>query len=201
MCQFIESIRYLNEEMPLLQWHEQRFAGTQFHAFGQLIYPSLLDIIQMTMPQKLSTNITYKCRICYNAEEISVDFLPYQKKRIHHLTLVQNDEIEYYFKSADRRELDFLKKGMDTNSEVLIVKNGLLTDTSFTNIALLRNNEWLTPQKPLLEGVQRAELIAKKRIIPTEISAEDLSQFSKIRLFNAMVGWENAWEIKMNNIG
>ena len=38
--------------------------------------------------------------------------------------------------------------------EILITRNGLLTDTSIANIALFNGKEWHTPKHPLLKGVQ-----------------------------------------------
>ncbi len=200
MCQFIESIFYRNGVMPLLHWHEQRFAATQFYAFGNIIYPSLMDCIAFALPEKLEKNLTYKCRVLYSQFDMSVTFDIYQKKKINALHIVKDDNIDYGFKFADRSPIENLKTGLAAHEDILILKNGLLTDSSFTNIALYDGNNWLTPAYPLLEGVQRAKLLSQNLLIPADIESEDLQLFSKIRLFNALVNWENAWEIDMRNV-
>ena len=44
---------------------------------------------------------------------------------------------------------------------VNFVKNGRLTDTSYSNIALFDGNRWVTPAHPLLKGTMRQSLIDK----------------------------------------
>ena len=75
----------------------------------------------------------------------------------------------------------------DGSDEVIIVRNGLLTDTSYTNIALFDGCEWLTPKLPLLAGTQRASLIDRQRLREADIRADDLWSFDYIALFNAMM--------------
>ena len=53
--------------------------------------------------------------------------------------------------------------------DILIVKNGLLTDTSIANIALYDGNDWYTPLHPLLKGTKRAELLDKGVLKEKEI--------------------------------
>ena len=55
------------------------------------------------------------------------------------------DDIDYRYKQADRRVLDEAFALRDTADDVLIVRHGLLTDTSIANIALWDGCEWHTP--------------------------------------------------------
>ena len=56
----------------------------------------------------------------------------YCMRAISSLRLVTCDDIDYAYKSADRSRL-----GLRGNAdEIIIVRNGLLTDTSYSNIAL-----------------------------------------------------------------
>ena len=79
------------------------------------------------------------------------------------------------------------------------MKNGLLTDTSIANIALYDGNDWCTPLHPLLKGTKRAELLDKGVLKEKEIKKEELSSFSAVRLFNAMIGW-GAIEFPVANV-
>ncbi len=201
MYQFIETIYYKNDEMPLLQWHEQRFAKTQIAHFGKLIHLSLQEYITLKLPENLTENQVYKIRIVYSENNISVEVAPYLKKEITRLHLVENNTIDYSFKYLDRTELERMKVPFEQNEEIIIVKNERLTDTSFTNIALFNGNEWHTPKMPLLEGTQRAFLLNQKTIVPQHIDVDSLYQYAKIRLFNAMVSWEEAWELPIAALG
>ncbi|HEY6915657.1 MAG TPA: aminotransferase class IV, partial [Paludibacter sp.] len=67
------------------------------------------------------------------------------------------------------------------------VKNGLLTDTSYCNIALYDGQNWFTPRVPLLYGVNRAELLLEEKLIEKDIAVEELKSYEKIALFNAMI--------------
>lgn len=199
MCQFIETILFENEEMPLINWHEERFAKTQRANFGKVIYSSLEKIIfDSDYPKE--KNIRYKCRVVYDAAHINIEFVPYQKKTINKLILKIDNEIEYDFKYANRERLNSLSKDLQPNEEVLIVKNNLLTDTSFTNIALFDGTDWFTPTKPLLEGVQRSYLLSKEIIRKKDIALNELKNYSKTKLFNALNNWSDAWELDNSNV-
>jgi 4-amino-4-deoxychorismate lyase len=68
-----------------------------------------------------------------------------------------------------------------------MIKNGFLTDTSYGNIALLRNQKWYTPITPMLKGTRRASLLHRKRIIPKPISFNEIHHYSHLSIFNAMI--------------
>lgn len=72
----------------------------------------------------------------------------------------------------------------------LIVRRGLLTDTSIANIALFDGKDWFTPKLPLLRGTCRTALIDNGIIKEKDIRPEELSSYSFVRLFNAMINGE-----------
>ena len=73
---------------------------------------------------------------------------------------------------------------------MLIVRRGLLTDSSFCNIALLREDgRWITPERPLLAGTMRDRLLESGVLRPGTIPADELHAYRRIALFNAMNGW------------
>lgn len=200
MYQFIETIYCKNGEMPLLYWHEQRFTKTQMARFGKKIHLSLTELIALKYPETLLENQVYKIRVVYSEKDVSIEFQPYRKKEINSLYLVQNDTIDYSFKYLDRAEIEKMKVPFEQDEEIIIVRNGLLTDTSFTNIALFNGSEWHTPKFPLLEGTQRAFLLEQNTIRPIAITVDNLGQYASIRLFNAMVSWEDAWVLPISAI-
>jgi 4-amino-4-deoxychorismate lyase len=71
----------------------------------------------------------------------------------------------------------------------LIVKNNLLCDTTIANIALLIDNQWLTPSTPLLEGTTRARLLDEGFLSAACLTSKDIQKADKIAIMNAMVGF------------
>lgn len=201
MCRFIESIRWENGVMPLIALHQQRFEKTQAEAFGKITHGSLKEIIcsQAGLHQNINTG-KFKCRVVYDDKNISIEFIPYRQSKIDQLKIVTDDQIDYHLKYADRECFKRLKAGLDEGFEILIVKNNLVTDTSFTNIALFNGTKWLTPATPLMEGIQRSFLINEKIIFPEEIRIKDLHLFQKIKLFNAMINWEEGPVVDVSSI-
>lgn len=140
-------------------------------------------------PQSLAG--IYKCRVLYGREIEEITYAPYQMREISSLRLIAADTVDYTYKSANRDELNALYARRGMADDVLIVKDGYLTDTSIANVALYdeKMKIWCTPSHPLLRGTKRAELIDKRIIVEREIPQAHLGEYSKIMLFNAMIDW------------
>ena len=111
--------------------------------------------------------------------------LPYAFPEIETFELVENDDFSYDFKFADRTEFEKMKKKARAQ-EIIIVKNGQITDTSFSNLLFLKNQTWYTPKSFLLNGVQRQNLLKQGIIKETEITLQNLNEFSHFQLINSM---------------
>lgn len=132
-----------------------------------------------------------RCKLIYNDNDvIDVQYFPYNKREIKSFKIVFDDEIDYSKKYLNRENLDklFLKK--DTCDEIIIVKNGFITDTTIANIAIFEDGYWITPKTPLLKGTTRERLLERKQIIEKDISLEMLLDSSEIAMMNAMIGFE-----------
>ena len=92
MCRFIETILLDNGKMPLIHWHEERFAQTQRAHYGKIIYPSLEDIVRHTNITQ-EKQIRYKCRVVYDSTDVKVEFSVYQRKAINKLIIKTDNEI------------------------------------------------------------------------------------------------------------
>ena len=71
-----------------------------------------------------------------------------------------------FFRTFASRKLTYM--------EIIIIKNGLVIDTSFTNIAIHKDGKWLTPKHPLLLGTKRAALLEQGIIQEADITVDDL---------------------------
>lgn len=137
------------------------------------------------------TDKLLRCKIIYNKKAIeNISYYPYTKRKIQRLKIVQDDTIEYNYKYLDRTLLDNLFEKKDDCDEIIIVKNGLVADTSIANISIYKNKQWLTPKTPLLQGTLRARLLDEQKIIEKDITLDDLLRAKKLALSNAMIGFD-----------
>lgn len=184
MCQFIETIRIENGKAVNLAFHNYRFNRTRRDLFECNLPVNLANYIQ---PEQYMERT--ECRIEYQEEVEKVEYLPYTIRPVNSLKIMTSDGLDYTYKSSDRQKLDELFRQKGEADDILIVRDGLLTDTSIANIALWNGSQWETPEVPLLEGTMRASLLGKGIIVPAVIRLHDLSRYSSIRLFNAMIGF------------
>ena len=184
MCQFIETIRIENGKALNLGFHNYRFNKTRRDIFECNLPVNLADYIQ---PGEYIERT--KCRIEYQDEVEKVEYQPYTIRPVKSLRMVTSDGLDYTYKSSNRQKLDELFKQKSEADDILIIRDGFLTDTSIANIALWNGEQWETPEKPLLEGTMRASLLGKGLIVPAAIRPHDLSRYSRVRLFNAMIGF------------
>ncbi len=180
MKRFFETIRVQDGQVFHLPYHNARLNATiEAHFAGT----PKIDLKNYITPTKKGL---YRCKVIYSNEIEEVAFFPYTPRRIQSFKLVSSD-IKYCYKYLDRSKIDALFAQKGECDEIIIVKNGLLTDTSIANIAFHYKNSWITPKNPLLPGTTRARLIEAKRLIPTDIAAKDLKKFDKMALMNAMI--------------
>lgn len=182
MCRFIETLCIEQGQIKNVEYHNYRMNETR-RTFWKTA--PLLDIRDFTDVRGYEKRT--RCRIMYGQEVESVEYFPYAIRPIMSLKLVYEDGIDYRFKWADRSALDALFARRGEADEVLIVRHGLLTDTSIANVALWNGREWHTPSTPLLEGTHRRRLLGDGVVREFPIEIARLSEYSHIRLFNAMI--------------
>lgn len=170
--------------MPLLHWHTKRFNQTRHDCFGIKEELSLKEVINV---HKIPKQGLFKCRIIYDKQLTTISFLPYQIRPIRSLQLVIDNEIDYTYKYEDRTHLESLFAKRHHSDDILIVKNGYLTDTFYANIVLENAGEFVTPTQPLLNGVRRTDLLAQGKIQTLPLRTVDLKNFERIHLINALM--------------
>lgn len=186
MCRFIETIRVEDGHPCLLSLHEERMNRTRAAFFPEAPLASLADCFS----EGMAGAGVWKWRLVYDREGIrECTCTPYVMRRVERLRLVSDDTIDYAYKRANRSALEacFARRG--TADDVLIVRGGLLTDTSIANVALWNGRRWCTPARPLLQGVRRRALLEAGLMEERDIPADGLGRYSRIRLFNALIGW------------
>lgn len=183
MCRFIETVCLEKGKARHLFRHDSRINTTRREFFGDVPDVQLKDYI--VLPQMGEGRI--RCRVTYAREILNVEYFPYRIRSIHTLKLIEGCMADYRYKYADRSALDALFAQRGRADDILIVRNGLLTDTSIANIALWDGLHWYTPAHPLLKGTHRARLLDEGILTERDISVEEIGQYQKICLFNAML--------------
>jgi len=175
----LETIKAEDGKLFHLEYHQKRVEVSLENANF-----SLEEIL------KAPVSGLYRCRVVYDENGYEVSYHEYIKRSIKRLKLVYDDAIEYSKKYLDRSSLETLYKQKLECDDVLIVKNGLITDTTIANVAFKCANQWITPKKPLLQGTTRARLIESKALIEKDIRVDELSSFSEVALMNAMINFD-----------
>nr|WP_303184964.1 aminotransferase class IV [Tannerella sp.] len=163
--------------------HLKRMRETAAH-FG-FLPPDLPDLSLIT-PPSFTSGLT-KCRLLYDRFIRDIRFEAYIPRQISSLIAVEANDLDYAFKYADRSALvydEWKHKGFD---EVLFLKDGFLTDTSFSNVVLRKGNEYITPETYLLNGTQRQFLLKAGCIKEAPIHIAELKQYDELFLINAML--------------
>lgn len=183
MFRFFETIR-IDNGVPLnLAWHEQRMEKTmaEFHSGTLKIH--LIDLLKI--PEDFAKG-TVRGNIIYGRDIEEIIYKPYVKKTIRSLKVMHCNTIDYHVKYFDRTLLDTLLTGKGDCDEILIVKDGLITDTSMSNIIFCEGTTWYTPARPLLNGTCRERLLYEGKLKATDIRVIDIQQFTGCKLINAM---------------
>jgi len=197
MCLLFETIRVHNGVPENLHYHQARLNQAMQHFFEGVSPIDLLHHIQVTAGCKQGI---FKCRVTYGRQVISIDFEPYTPKVIETLRLVEDNSISYPYKFTDRNALNALREKRGECDEILIVKNGFITDTSYSNIVFSNGLRWITPSKPLLHGTMRSYLLHQGLISEADIKPADLHHYTKVRLINAMLPLEMGNDIQTSKI-
>lgn len=193
----IETICLNDGQLSNLAYHNERLNRTRSAYFSEVEIWDL-DMLIVIPPSVIQG--LYKCRITYGKVVEKVEFEPYQPRQIKSLRLVEDNNIAYAFKFKDRTALQSLFEKRENADDVLIVREGLITDTSYANVVFWNGKQWVTPDTPLLKGTKRARLLADGVIIEQKIRAQDLPKYSHARLINSMLDFETTPEIPVENI-
>jgi len=163
----LETIKIEDGNIENLSYHQIRFDKSRSELFD------ISDKLDLTSLIKTPKKGLYRCRIIYDKNIRSIEYIPYKEKKIQKLKIVTSN-INYNYKYADRRELNSLLEKESGYDEIIIEKNGYLTDTTISNIAFYSEDKWFTPTQTLLDGTMRAKLLDKNFLHLKDIKKEDL---------------------------
>jgi len=184
MMRFIETIKIENGIAHNLDLHLERASKTCFHHFGVrtvLPFDTIINEIRSSHNEGI-----YKLRIIYAGKIEHYTIEKYQPKIVKTLKIVDGGNIDYSFKYEDRLPLNKLLDLRGDCDDIIIIKDGFVTDTSFSNLVFSVEEQLFTPSSFLLNGIKRQRLLRDGKIKEKEIKMEDLNKYSNIFLINSM---------------
>jgi 4-amino-4-deoxychorismate lyase len=193
MYPFFESIRLVDGVPENLPYHQARVDKAITDHEGAAI-----DLNLLASGEKFPNKGLYKWRISYNTQGDTTSII--QAYTAHHpkeIKLMDADHIIYRYKYEKRSAInELLAKSL--SDDIVMVKQGLITDASYANLAFYNGIEWHTPEIPMLEGTQRAKLIDLSVVKRRKISIDDLSQYLYFKRINALMTWEETPNLPMD---
>lgn len=201
MSPLFETVRAAGGEIFHAGRHNARMNASRRALFGAVknldLVPALSEALEGMVGAEGSGLL--RCRIEYGRELGGISVTPYVPRTIRTLRLVEAGGIRYAHKFTDRRAIDSLLAAAGAD-EILMVRNGLVTDASAANVAFFDGASWLTPAAPLLPGTTRARLLEEGILRTDEIRASEIARFERVALMNAMLGFDPAGALPVSAI-
>jgi 4-amino-4-deoxychorismate lyase len=178
-----ESIRCENLSFKQLAFHEQRMKASSKKLWGKEID----SVNWFSLFSNMFIPGIFKCKVYYNETQFFTDIAAYEKRSITELVIVEDNEIEYSHKYSQRNKIDTHTRKLLSHQDIILEKNGFVTDSSYANLALWDGENWVTPKRPLLKGTKRAYYLVENMLVEKDVKLKDLGKYSKISLINAML--------------
>lgn len=182
-CLFIETLRWSGRRYHLTALHRERMLRTSPEL---RLPPGDMDCWLPPVPDGLQ-NLTVKCRLTYDTEIRTIEFEPYSPRCVRSLQMVCDDSIDYQLKYADRSRLDSLRNRRGQADEIIIVKNGLVTDTSYSSLLFKAGDRLYTPATPLLRGVMVASLLSAGALVRADLAPDDILPGNSLGITHALL--------------
>ncbi len=195
MCLLIESIKIKDGRVFNINYHNDRMNVARRTLFGS---KQNLDLGQVISGGGKTGVI--KCRVIFDRKIREIQYISYEFPEIHTLKIVVDDTITYNHKYKDRRRLQRLYERRNGADDILIVKNGRVTDSFFCNLVFERSGLFFTPVSCLLKGTKRQQLLEEGKVKEADIKVEELRLFDKLYLINAMIDLDDRISVDMERI-
>lgn len=197
MSQLVESLKLKDGAIQNLEYHQMRMNRSMDELFPKSPKISLERAI--SIPKNCDSGI-FKIRVLYGSSVEKIEIEPYTYRTIQSLKVVHHENIDYHLKFTDRQILQELFARRGDCDDIIIIKNGLITDSFAANLLFYDGEKWFTPTTPLLKGTKRQFLLDQGMIFEKEIEKEDLGTFQKVGLINSMIDFEEIPVISVENI-
>ncbi len=195
MYPLLETLRFENGIFSNTGYHIERMKRSVRNCLSGNLKFNPEDVFKKAEEENRNLKGLFKFRLLFNTSEYKTEFVKYTLPIIKTLKPVFAEKIDYSCKFADRNAINLLASQKENCDDILIIRNGFVTDTSFANILFYDGKEWLTPDTPLLEGTRRAFLLDKGIIKTTPVTLDMVKLFKKARIINAMIRFEDSLDV------
>lgn len=197
MCQLVESLKLKNGIIQNMEYHQSRMNRSVDELFPDAEKIDLAKAI--SIPENCKSGL-FKVRVLYGRSVGKIEIETYTFRIIQSLKVVHHESVDYHLKFTDRKILQELFAQRGNCDDIIIVKNGLVSDSLAANSVFFDGEKWFTPTTPLLKGTKRQFLIDEGIIFERVIREEDIPGFQKVGLINAMIDFDEMPVIPIDRI-
>lgn len=189
-----ETIAIIDGIPQNLSFHQARMDNTIEKLFQKTSVFNLEEIIQVPTEYQ---NGLIKCRIDYNQQDLNIIFSVYQRREIRNYQCVYLDNLDYTFKYTNRTIFEDIKM---TKDEAVIIQDKKVTDCRIGNLIFFKDGIWYGPKNYLLKGTQLSRLLSENRVQLKEIYTDEIHQYEKVMMINAMNPFDESRAISTQHI-
>lgn len=204
MYRFLETMYYDGSGIRNLDLHLERIQSSLIYSSGGVLSGvgnSMLIQIKEILRSFQISGQAQRVRVLYDENGLDIEASPLMIQYPTTFRCVDVDHnFDYSYKFADRQVLNeaFLKR--NGKEDVILIRDGWVTDTSKANLAFRKNDKWYTPYFPLLAGTTWKKLVSEQSLLPRPIHVDHIALFDVVRTFNALHAFEAAPEIPVDQI-
>ena len=184
--------------VKLLKYHIKRIKSSADFFDRQFSEKNALNLIN-----SVSSSSLLKLRLLLKQNGLLIlekyPFANISKNKILKIKLSSNkthsSNLFLRHKTSIRDAYDNARKNINDCDDVLLWnENDEVTEGTIYNIAIFKNNKWLTPSldSGLLNGVMRQSMIESGKLEECKITISDLKKANEIKLFNSVQGSKKA---------
>ena len=189
-----ETIAIIDGIPQNLAFHQARMDNTIEKLFQKTSVFNLEEIIQVPTEYQ---NGLIKCRIDYNQQDFNIIFSAYQRREIRNYQCVYLDNLDYTLKYTNRTIFEDINMIKD---EAVIIHDKKVTDCRIGNLIFFKDGSWYGSKNYLLKGTQLSRLLSENRVQLKEINADEIHQYEKVMMINAMNPFDESRAISTQHI-
>ncbi len=186
---FFETLKITQGEIQNLSLHNKRLNHTIKENFG---VDANIDLSKHVQQEDYGLR---RCKVIYGKSIKEIQFFPLIPRIFQSFKVLEAD-IVYNFKNVDREDITSLFNQKGTCDDIIMIKDGLVTDTSIANIAMYDGLKWITPKSPLLKGTFRESMLEKQLLLEKDVKIKDIKNVTRFALMNALIGFYEVKRVK-----
>jgi len=187
---FFETVKIQKGEIQNLSFHNKRLNLTIKQNFE---IDAKIDLQEHVQQEDFSLE---RCKVIYEKSIKKIQFFPLIPRKFQSFKVLETN-ITYNFKNVDREDIELLMSQKGSCDDIIMIKEGLVTDTSIANIAIYDGVKWITPKKPLLKGTYRESLLKKQLLLEKDVKMKDIKNAVRFAIMNALVGFYEVKGVKL----